>query len=105
MLQSFLALHTGCIPGIFFHKEIEDETLEKIWFCTNKILVFFFLFGRFNSPLFFFVDFRGMHLIRNPSQLARTVHVDRPNRVENRFSVTSAEKLAERRAGAATCAT
>lgn len=30
----------------------------------------------------------------------RTVHVDRPDRVENRFSVTSAEKLAERRAGA-----
>ena len=29
--------------------------------------------------------------------------MDRPDRVENRFSVTSAEKLAERRAGAATC--
>ena len=34
-------------PGFFFHKEAEDETLEKIWFCTTKSLFFF-------SPLVFF---------------------------------------------------
>lgn len=38
-----------------------------------------------------------LHLWRH---CLRTVHLDRPDRVENRFSLTPAEKLAARAAGA-----
>ena len=93
-------------PGFFFIRKLKMKHLKRSGFAPQNpcfFLVLWFFFDFRNASIATQLAAPSFFKLSAPVKSPRTVHVDRPNRVENRFSVTSAEKLAERRAGAATC--